>query len=70
MNRHPGEMSWSLGPGPAVMDARRSAETRQTYTAVTERLARDAWGPVQPPGNGFLTAAFNATDNHRAGAAK
>lgn len=70
MTRHPGDHGYTAAPGPALVDARRSAETRQTYTAVTERLARDAWGPVQPPGNGFLTAAFNATDNHRAGAAK
>lgn len=47
------------------MWAMRAAE-RPNYAATTERLWTDAWGPVQPPGNGFLTAAFNATAEHAA----
>lgn len=64
--KRPYEMSWSFGPGPAVMDARRTKETRQTYADATTRLWADAWGPPRPPGNGVLTAAFNAAAEHAA----
>lgn len=67
--KRPYEMSWSFGPGAEVLERRmraiREAE-RPNYAATTERLWADAWGPVQPPGNGFLTAAFNATAEHAA----
>lgn len=61
--KRPYEMSWSFGPGAEVVERRmraiREAE-RPNYAATTERLWADAWGPPRPPGNGVLTAAFNA----------
>ena len=54
MTRHPGEMSWSFGPGPAAMDARRTRETRQTYAAMTAALWEAAWDPPHPDGRGPL----------------
>ena len=59
MNRHPGEMSWSFGPGPAVMDARRTKETRQTYADVTTRMWAEAWEPPHPDGRGPLAYALD-----------
>ena len=59
MTRHPGEMSWSFGPGPAVMDARRTEETRQKYADVTTRMWAEAWGPPHPDGRGAVAYAFD-----------
>lgn len=73
MNRPPFDASHSYGPGPAAAEARmrdvRAAE-RPDYAAMTDALWKQAWGPVQAPGNGFLTTAFNAADNYRAGTFK
>lgn len=59
MTRHPGEMSWSFGPGPAVMDARRTEATRQTYADTTAALWAEAWGPPHPDGRGPLACALD-----------
>ena len=69
MTRHPGDHSYTAYPGPAAVEARmravRAAE-RPDYAATTAALWKDAWGPVQAPGNGFLTAAFNAAAEYAA----
>lgn len=71
--KHPYDRSYSFGPGPDAVERRmravRAAE-RPDYAAMTDALWKQAWGPVQAPGNGFLTAAFNASDNYRAGTFK
>lgn len=67
--KHPDEISWSIGPGPDAAEARMRAARkteRPNYAAMTDALWADAWGPPRPPGNGVLTAAFNAAAEHAA----
>ena len=59
MTRHPGEMSWSFGPGPAAMDARRTAATLHTYADVTSEMWATAWDPPHPDGRGPLAYALD-----------
>ena len=60
--KHPGEMSWSFGPGPAVMDARRTEETRQKYADVTTRMWAEAWTRHTPTGAALSpTHSINST---------
>ena len=69
MTRHPGDHGYTAYPGPAAVEARmravREAE-RPNWQAMTDALWAEAWGPPRPPGNGFLTAAFNAAAEHAA----
>ena len=69
MTRHPGDHSYTAYPGTAAVEARmravRAAE-RPDFAAMADALWKQAWGPVQAPGNGFLTAAFNAAAEHAA----
>ena len=62
MTRHPGEMSWSFGPGPAAAEARmravREAE-RPDYAAMTAALWQAAWEPPHPDGRGPLAYALD-----------
>ena len=69
MTRHPGDHGYTAYPGPAAVEARmravREAE-RPNWQAMTDALWKQAWGPPRPPGNGVLTAAFNAAAEHAA----
>ena len=62
MTRHPGEMSWSFGPGPAAAEARmravREAE-RPDYAAMTDALWEAAWDPPHPDGRGAVAYALD-----------
>ena len=62
MSRHPGEMSWSFGPGPAAAEGRmravRKAE-RPDWQAMTDALWEAAWGPPHPDGRGPLAYALD-----------
>lgn len=62
MTRHPGEMSWSIGPGPEAVEARmratREAE-RPDYQAMTDALWEAAWDPPPPGWRGPLAYALD-----------
>ena len=62
MTRHPGEMSWSFGPGPAAAEARmravRKAE-RPDWQAMTDALWEAAWDPPHPDGRGAVAYALD-----------
>lgn len=62
MTRHPGEMSWSFGPGPAAAERRmraiREAE-RPNWQAMTDSLWKQAWGPPHPDGRGAVAYALD-----------
>ena len=63
--RHPGEMSWSFGPGPAAVEARmravRKAE-RPDWQAMTDALWEAAWDPPHRDGRGPLAYALDQLD--------
>ena len=63
--RHPGEMSWSFGPGPAAVERRmravRKAE-RPDWQAMTDALWEAAWDPPHRDGRGPLAYALDQLD--------
>lgn len=68
MNRPAYQMSWSLGPGPAAVEARmravRKAE-QPTYAETTERLWHEAQDPPRADGRGVLALAFDTAEQYR-----